>query len=513
MSESVSLTRYEAARAALADAVRVDEVQSVRTDALKIRAYAKIAKDKGLQADATVLILRAERKLGVLMISAKEIGQMGIGRPERSNLASGQNDDSDDAIEKNGSQAEPFIAEPAEPLRVTLKEAGIDKKLSMRAQKWARMGGPDFDAELQAQRDRIMASGAVDVSPINGARNVMGGRVESASSLDFFPTPPWATRALVEDVLPHLGVQLQGFSVEDPCCGEGHITGVLEEYGLDVAGYDIHDYSRDGRSAPGWQGERDFLGATGATTPDLIISNTPFGDAALRCALRALERAKVGVALFVRLQWLDGIDRYEQLFRDMPPTLIAQFVERVNLCKGRWDPEGSTATPYCFLVWIKGAEPRPMFWIPPGRRVERSLPTDVERFTAHPVISIRQDDPVDPAVDGPQTVDGRPVATEPETGSDQSAALGAGEGGDAALPALSVYEAALAAAAEHHGKHTQHTAEAIMRAGVAAGIPSSQIALDTDSKLGTVLGWKKRLNLTGLGTGRAAPRPRAEAVA
>lgn len=31
---------------------------------------------------------------------------------------------------------------------------------------------------------------------------VMARRVEPADSLDFFPTPPWATRAFCEHVMP-----------------------------------------------------------------------------------------------------------------------------------------------------------------------------------------------------------------------------------------------------------------------------------------------------------------------
>jgi hypothetical protein len=104
MSESLSLIRYEAARAALAEAVSVDEVQEVRGAARQIKAYARIAKDKRLMADAASLQMRAERKLGVLIRSAMETGQLGIGRPAKSNVAGTPDPDHDE----NGSDAEPF---------------------------------------------------------------------------------------------------------------------------------------------------------------------------------------------------------------------------------------------------------------------------------------------------------------------------------------------------------------------------------------------------------------------
>jgi hypothetical protein len=221
-----------------------------------------------------------------------------------------------------------------------------------------------------------------------GARAIMAGREQPRDSLDFFPTPPWATRALVEVVLPHLGASLDGRIVRDPACGEGHITGVLAEYEIEqVLGSDIKDYGRDSRSAPGWTDAADFLDAAQlAAVPDWMITNPPFGEKTLDFALRALETADVGVALFVRQQWLEGVDRYERLFRDRPPTVYAQFSERVNLCAGRWDPFGSTATAYCWLVWVKDMAPQPTFWIPPGQRKALHRADDIERFTARPVL-------------------------------------------------------------------------------------------------------------------------------
>jgi hypothetical protein len=125
---------------------------------------------------------------------------------------------------------------------------------------------------------------------------------------------------------------------------------------------------------------------------DWIITNPPFRgkpkskprqDRALEFTLRALDLARVGVAMFVRTQWaVEGVTRYERLFRDNPPTLFAPFIERVNLCKGRWDPDGSTATAYCWLVWVKGREPLPPFFIPPGQRKALSRHDDRARFAA-----------------------------------------------------------------------------------------------------------------------------------
>jgi hypothetical protein len=64
---------------------------------------------------------------------------------------------------------------------------------------------------------------------------------------------------------------------------------------------------------------------------------------------------------------------------------VAQFVERVPMTKGRWDPDASTATAYSWFVWSKLA-PAPgetrLVLIPPGRRSALTKSEDRARFAA-----------------------------------------------------------------------------------------------------------------------------------
>lgn len=217
---------------------------------------------------------------------------------------------------------------------------------------------------------------------INGARSLMGARVEDAASLDYFPTPPWATRALIEKVLPQIG-QRASFgdqAVWEPACGEGHIAEVLTEYAGSVSASDIF--------AHGYGDVADFLNIPESKTPlaDWIITNPPFNDLAEKFVIRSLELARVGVAMFLRLQWLESVGRYERIFQPHAPKVIAQFAERVPLYKGQWVPNGTTATAYLWIVWLKSHRGRTQFfWIPPGCREALTKPNDAERFTAHPV--------------------------------------------------------------------------------------------------------------------------------
>lgn len=66
------LVRYEAARKALAEAVAVDEVQEIRSQAEAMRHYARQAKDRDLEIQAAQLRFRAERRLGEMIVAQKE---------------------------------------------------------------------------------------------------------------------------------------------------------------------------------------------------------------------------------------------------------------------------------------------------------------------------------------------------------------------------------------------------------------------------------------------------------
>jgi len=237
-------------------------------------------------------------------------------------------------------------------------------------------------SESPGALDRIVgvAPDPSEATPMpSGGMAIAHQRVEPTDSLDFFPTPPWATRALIERVFPHLERygHCKWQTVWEPACGEGHMAEVLGEYFKGIFASDIHDYGYDGHGFA----VADFLEASPLTRPDWIISNPPFNDSA-DFVLKALKLAGTGVAMFVRLAWLESVGRYEKIFRDHPPTLLSIFTERVPLHKGRWEEDGTTMTAYIWLVWIKGAEPRAPFWIPPGCRETLTRTDDAKRFGA-----------------------------------------------------------------------------------------------------------------------------------
>lgn len=194
---------------------------------------------------------------------------------------------------------------------------------------------------------------------------VMARRVEAPDSLDYFPTPPWGTRALLERADLHTYFGMRNKTVWEPACGEGWMARPLAEYFRRVVATDCHDY---GAGYP----VHDFLmpylpPVLRDERPDWIITNPPY-VAAEAFAQRALDVALEGVALLVRTSWLEGEGRYRRLFSQRPPTVISQFCERLPMHKGRVDPNGGTATSYAWITWMQGWKGEPVFtWIPPCR--------------------------------------------------------------------------------------------------------------------------------------------------
>lgn len=194
----------------------------------------------------------------------------------------------------------------------------------------------------------------------NTSHAVMAQRTEPKDSPDDFPTPPWATRALLEHVLGNKNSKSKQTCLE-PACGAGHMAKVLKEYFGQVQSSDAFDY--------GYGSLRDFVAEPHRPNSyDWVITNPPF-RLAEDFLLHALEIARCGVAILARTVFLESAGRYNAIFREMPPSKFAQFVERVPMVKGRLDQKATTATGYAWFVWEKPS-PRTvqLVWVPPCRR-------------------------------------------------------------------------------------------------------------------------------------------------
>ncbi|WP_206419803.1 hypothetical protein [Minwuia thermotolerans] len=226
---------------------------------------------------------------------------------------------------------------------------------------------------------------------MNGGQNVssavMASRVEARDSLDDFPTPPWATRALCEwlsariDEEPNSHPPLSEQRAWEPACNRGFMARPLAESFRSVHASDVHDYSAE------WEGQHrlcDFLfplsepPSIAAQGVDWIITNPPFRLAA--DFIRRSGEFDCGYAMFVRLAFLEGGERWRSIYSNpaLRPNWILAFSERVPLVKGRVDPEVTTATAYCWLVrFPRSSGEHPLLdWIPPGARERLERPGD-----------------------------------------------------------------------------------------------------------------------------------------
>lgn len=207
----------------------------------------------------------------------------------------------------------------------------------------------------------------------NRSSAVMQQRSEPHDSLDDFPTPPWATRALCEWLVANWCLERddwRDFTCREPAANRGHMVRPLREYFGHVEASDVHDYGHGFAQA-------DYLYPLPLRQVDWTITNPPFRLAEAFIA-RAAATSAMGVAMLTRVAFLEGVGRYQRLFARNPPSHVLQFTERVVMHKGRLAPDGSSATAYAWLVWIEGEEGTRFDWLAPCRkRLEQ--PGDYER--------------------------------------------------------------------------------------------------------------------------------------
>lgn len=185
--------------------------------------------------------------------------------------------------------------------------------------------------------------------------NRMIARHSSKEEHDDFPTPPWATRALFEYVIGHK----PGRSVWEPAAGRGHMVSVLKGEFQNVRATDIEP------RAPGIT-KLDFTNPKKAKVVDWIITNPPYKLAESFWRMADLY-AEEGVALLMRINWLQNPGRYARIFRACPPSVVAIFAGRMPAAQGKVIRGPAGFFQHCWVVWrphyIGNTQ---LIWIPPN---------------------------------------------------------------------------------------------------------------------------------------------------
>lgn len=169
---------------------------------------------------------------------------------------------------------------------------------------------------------------------------------------DFYPTPAWATYALI---------QCERFEGEiwEPACGDGAMAEVLASTGNPVFSSDLFDR---GYGEPGL----DFIKSTRRSHN--IITNPPYNSAE-SFVQAGLEKSSKKLALLLRLAFLEGANRQRTIFRDTPPSRVWVFSERITFYPKGSEVRGSGTTAYAWFVWDKEEhEKSSLKWIPTGMK-------------------------------------------------------------------------------------------------------------------------------------------------
>lgn len=160
----------------------------------------------------------------------------------------------------------------------------------------------------------------------------------------------YATSSIAIDKLYVTG-ELTCKNIWECACGEGDLSKRLEDFGYAVKSTDLIDrgYGESGV---------DFLAQTEIFNGD-ILTNPPYRFSS-DFVLKGLDLVEDGhkVFMFLKLTFLEGKKRFDELFSKYPPKKIYVFSQRV-LCAKNGDFEGmkaggGSAVAYAWYVWEKG---------------------------------------------------------------------------------------------------------------------------------------------------------------
>lgn len=184
---------------------------------------------------------------------------------------------------------------------------------------------------------------------LNGGFKPTVKRFADLSGPDFFPTPAWATYALIDN---------ESFRGEiwESACGDGAMSSVLTSTGQAIRSSDLYDRGYGDSGV-------DFLGTS--IRSENIVTNPPYNAAEgfVRTGLSAAGRK---FALLLRLAFLEGASRQRSIFSVAPPSRVWVFSERITFYPAGAEIKGSGTTAYAWFVWDKDSSGSELKWLKPG---------------------------------------------------------------------------------------------------------------------------------------------------
>ena len=154
---------------------------------------------------------------------------------------------------------------------------------------------------------------------------------------DYYSTDPLAI-----DMLEKYGLLDKNVKYYEVACGDGSLSKRLESYGYDVISSDLVDR---GYGTP----NKDFLKDT-EMKDGSIITNPPY-KYLQDFILKDLELANNKLYIFAKIQSLEGIKRYENIYSKRTPEKVCVFVKRINCYRNGIQKDYSSAVCYCWLIF------------------------------------------------------------------------------------------------------------------------------------------------------------------
>lgn len=197
---------------------------------------------------------------------------------------------------------------------------------------------------------------------LNGGFKPTAKRFADLDGPDFFPTPEWATYALLDNE------QFAG-DIWEPACGDGSMARVLATHGNRVVSSDLYDR---GFGEVGV----DFL--TSERQADNIVTNPPY-NAAEGFVKVGVKNSRRKFALLLRLAFLEGANRQRTIFSKCPPSRVWVFSERITFYPAGVTKTGTGTTAYAWFVWDKDATSSvELRWFNPGYKHRYSKKSHTE---------------------------------------------------------------------------------------------------------------------------------------
>lgn len=185
---------------------------------------------------------------------------------------------------------------------------------------------------------------------LNGGFKPAVKRFADLDGPDFFPTPSWATHALIDNE------KFEG-DIWECACGNGAMSEVLACTGQRVISSDLYDRGYG-------EGSLDFL-ISNRRAPN-IVTNPPY-NAAEGFVEAGLRKADRKFALLLRLAFLEGANRQRTIFSKAPPSRVWVFSERITFYPAGAVPKGSGTTAYAWFVWdLNAPKATELKWLPVG---------------------------------------------------------------------------------------------------------------------------------------------------